>query len=284
MKKGTVRIVLFVTAVPAVIGIILFLPFKNFLVVNVLFIGIAVASTLEAGKLILKKSAPLIRYAAAVLSGLLCTWAFLDTARFFGDSFPGKNFESAFFISIAGLMLLFSVLVPKKTDMPKIIPRAGAGLFLIFYPGVFFVFCIKCTGLENPAFLLLFLILTIFISDSMAYVTGKLFGKRGTVITEVSPNKTIIGFLTEIFISCAAAAAAAVFFPLRFPLHPALAALLGIGLGLTAIGGDLFESALKRSAGVKDSGRVIPGRGGFLDSLDSLLFSAPLFYFVFAGL
>jgi len=54
--------------------------------------------------------------------------------------------------------------------------------------------------------------------------------------------------------------------------------LLSLVLGLTTIAGDLFESSLKRSAGVKDSGAMIPGRGGVLDSIDSLLFSAPVFY------
>ena len=283
MKKGTTRIVLFVTAVPAVIGIILFLPFKNFLVVNVMFIGIAVASSLEAGKLMLNKSAPLIRFGAAGLTGLLCTWIFIDTAGFLDSDFFIEVFEPVFFVSIVGLMLFFSVLVPKTKNIPNIISRAGAGIFLIIYPGLFFVFCIKCTGLQYPAFLLLFLILTIFISDALAYVTGKLFGKQETVITKLSPNKTIIGFVTEIIFCCASSTAMAFFFPGRFPLHPIVAAVFGIGLGITTIIGDLFESALKRSAGVKDSGRVIPGRGGFLDSLDSLLFSAPLFYFVFAG-
>lgn len=284
MKKETTRIILFVTAVPAIIGIILFLPFKNFLVINILFIAIAVGSSLEAGKLVLKRSAPLIRYLAAAFTGLICTWVFIDTAGFLPRRFPAENVGIAIFVVFTVVLFFISMRVPSKTEISSILGRTGAAAFLLLYPSLFFIFCIKLTGLKYPAFLLLFLILIIFLSDAVAYAAGKLFGKKNRVVTELSPNKTAVGFITEILFCAGAAALIAVFFPLRFPLHPAWAALFGIGLGIASIIGDLFESALKRSSGVKDSGRVVPGRGGFLDSLDSLLFSAPLFYFIIAGL
>ena len=66
--------------------------------------------------------------------------------------------------------------------------------------------------------------------------------------------------------------------PAYFQVHPLAIAAMGLVVGCAAIVGDLFESALKRSAGVKDSGTMVPGRGGFLDSIDSLLFAAPAFY------
>lgn len=280
MRKAVTRVILFITAVPAIIGIILFLPFRNFLSINVLFIVIAFFSNLEAGKLVLKSSAPLIRYTAAVFTALFCSWVFIDTAGFLSPSIPISTIGTGLFIGSTIVIFFFALLIPGKREIPTIISRAGGGAFLLLYPGLFFIFCIKITGLKYPAFLLLFLILTVFLSDALAYVLGKLFGKKSRIITDLSPNKTLIGFLTEIIFCCAASFTAAVVFPLRFSLAPVWAAFFGIGLGITSIIGDLFESALKRAADVKDSGRIIPGRGGFLDSIDSLLFSAPFFYFV----
>lgn len=67
-------------------------------------------------------------------------------------------------------------------------------------------------------------------------------------------------------------------YPGAFPVSPVVTFLLGLVVGLSVIAGDLFESALKRSVGIKDSGAGIPGRGGFLDSFDSEFFAAPVFY------
>ena len=93
----------------------------------------------------------------------------------------------------------------------------------------------------------------------------------------VSPNKSLAGFAGGLLGSLLAALISYYLFP-RAGIG-SLAALLFTGLcvGVTVILGDLVESALKRSAGVKDSSSFIPGRGGILDSFDSLLFSAPLF-------
>ncbi len=228
----------------------------------------------------LKKTAPLIRFGAAAFNVILCTWAFIVTAGFFKTFSHYENIGAVLIISAHGLVLFFSVLVPSKKDLPAIISRAGAGTFLIVYPGLFFIFLIKVTGLPYPAFLLLYLILSVFVSDALAYLAGNFFGKHTKIITEISPNKTLVGFITQLIFASLVSIATALLFPVRYPFSPFWAGLFGLGLGVTALIGDLFESALKRAAKVKDSGRIIPGRGGFLDSLDSLLLSAPFFYFV----
>jgi len=124
-----------------------------------------------------------------------------------------------------------------------------------------------------------FAILT-FGNDSLAWLFGKYVGKKRNIV-DVSPNKSIAGFIGGSLGSIAGAFVG--LGPLAGPWGPSgwhyilLSLALGIGMAFFVITGDLFESALKRSAGTKDSGDIVPGRGGVLDSFDSLYFSAPFF-------
>ncbi len=110
-------------------------------------------------------------------------------------------------------------------------------------------------------------------SDSGAYFTGKKWGKR-KMSPVVSPNKTYEGLAGGIFLTTV------VFLLWHFagnmPLGSAI--VLGVLISLAATFGDLLESLLKRNAGVKDSGNIIPGHGGILDRIDALLFTAPVWY------
>jgi phosphatidate cytidylyltransferase len=117
--------------------------------------------------------------------------------------------------------------------------------------------------------------LTIVISDSAQYYGGRLTGRRPLSPT-ISPKKTVEGAIAGVM---AAMIATPVLAAWIFPGRPIWAgALLGLLLALTGIAGDLFESLLKRSAGVKDSSGLIPGHGGMLDRIDSLLFAGPVYY------
>jgi phosphatidate cytidylyltransferase len=130
---------------------------------------------------------------------------------------------------------------------------------------------------DGRFYLIYFLVVTKF-SDTGAYVTGSLIG-RHKLSPRVSPGKTWEGLGGAILFSTAASLAFQGFASHRLAgmtwFH---AAVLGIVLSIAAVLGDLVESLFKREAGVKDSGRFIPGIGGILDLLDSLLFNAPLMY------
>ncbi len=120
---------------------------------------------------------------------------------------------------------------------------------------------------------LLVLIATVWTFDSFAYLSGKFFG-RGRFMYHISPAKTwsgVIGGTIAAMVVCAA------LFVLT-GLNPLWGAVLGFALALTGQAGDLAESMLKRAAAVKDSGRILPGHGGFLDRVDSFLFAAPTLY------
>ena len=115
----------------------------------------------------------------------------------------------------------------------------------------------------------------IAVSDTAQYYTGRTFG-RTKLAPVVSPSKTREGALGGLV---AAAVAGGALVPALLPAVPvAVGAALGGGLALTGLVGDLFESLLKRSVGMKDSSALIPGHGGVLDRIDSHLFAAPAFY------
>lgn len=114
----------------------------------------------------------------------------------------------------------------------------------------------------------LFALLVTWMSDTFAYLIGKSLG-RTKLIPHVSPNKTIEGALGGL--TAAGFTAAVVVEELGLPMEWWVAAILGVVLGILGILGDLFESQLKRRAGVKDSGDAIPGHGGFLDRIDALI-------------
>lgn len=114
----------------------------------------------------------------------------------------------------------------------------------------------------------LFALLITWMSDTFAYLVGKTVG-RTKLIPRVSPNKTVEGALGGL--AAASITAVLVVNLLGLPMNLIVAAILGVVLAALGMLGDLFESQLKRRAGVKDSGNAIPGHGGFLDRIDALI-------------
>ena len=123
---------------------------------------------------------------------------------------------------------------------------------------------------------LLVVMLIVMTNDSAAYYTGSAFGKH-RLYPLVSPKKSIEGAVGGLFGSlCGTLLAKFTFFPQLTFCDAAVTALV---IGMVGQAGDLFESLLKRSFNVKDSGTIIPGHGGVLDRLDSILFAAPITYY-----
>ena len=123
--------------------------------------------------------------------------------------------------------------------------------------------------------LVFFLLLVVWLGDSGAYYVGKQFGKH-KLSPRISPKKTVEGLVGGI--SASIIAALVIHFTF-FPAFPLLHAIIaGVILSVAGVIGDLAESMWKRSAAVKDSGKLLPGHGGFLDRFDSILFTAPILY------
>lgn len=177
-------------------------------------------------------------------------------------------------------LILAVLVVPLCRRGPAGAMRDGAGsLFAFGYVAVLFSFLVLIRVRPAGVQLLLVLFLTIWIMDIAAYFCGRRIGKR-RLAPAISPGKTVAG-------AVAGAVAAFVSAPLLSALAFPKTGLGWVG-GLAAaavitggdIVGDLAESALKRDAGVKDSGAILPGHGGILDRFDAVIFCAPMFYAV----
>jgi phosphatidate cytidylyltransferase len=156
---------------------------------------------------------------------------------------------------------------------------SAATLFTVFYPGVLMSFLVGLRTAEGEMGrqLLLFLMAVIWMSDAGGYYVGKALG-RHKLCPSISPNKTVEGALGGIVFGVLAALGwRAWFLPELSPLAPLFAAALVV----VGILGDLGESVMKRGAGVKDTAALVPGHGGVLDRVDSLLLAAPLFYYTY---
>ena len=123
-------------------------------------------------------------------------------------------------------------------------------------------------------------ILAVAVGDTMAYFTGRVIGRR-KLAPAVSPNKTVEGAVGGLLGSAGCAVLYAHGFLPGVPVGYAVAA--GAAVGISGQAGDLFESLIKRAAGVKDSGTILPGHGGILDRADGILAAGPILY-LFAAL
>lgn len=161
-------------------------------------------------------------------------------------------------------------------------------LFGVLYLPWLFSFVLKilyltprtATGeLTGTYYAILLIVITKF-ADVGAFLCGSLFGKH-LFCPNISPKKTWEGFFGALFFSLAASLIFYFLFQHQLPLlTPGLVIILSLGLAPIGIAGDLAESLLKRSLHTKDSSQTLPGIGGGMDLIDSILFTAPLFYFI----
>lgn len=139
---------------------------------------------------------------------------------------------------------------------------------------VAFLLVLPDDGKQTGALLVLFLVGLTEFNDIAQYLWGKSIG-RIKVIPTVSPNKTLAGLVGGV---ATTTLLAALLGPLITPLSIPLSLLAGFIIGISGFCGDVVMSAIKRDIGVKDSGTLLPGHGGILDRLDSLIFTAPVFF------
>ena len=177
-------------------------------------------------------------------------------------------------VLMTAVILIGSLAVASGRPGPAILRDAAASVLPIVYIGVPLgaMAAIRADGGREA---ILLLMLTIVASDSAQFYTGRTFGRR-PLAPSISPKKTREGAIGGVLFGTAVMFAGG---RLVFP-HADLALLALVSATVTLLGivGDLFESLLKRSAGVTDSGALIPGHGGVLDRIDSWLFAAPVFH------
>ncbi|ESU27617.1 phosphatidate cytidylyltransferase [Flavobacterium limnosediminis JC2902] len=177
---------------------------------------------------------------------------------------------AALFVSVNLIMDLFvEKIKPKSDTLSKYVNLFG----YIIIP---FVLLMKTPFIGahfNPKIIIGIFIL-IWTNDTFAYIVGKSFGKH-KLFERISPKKTIEGFIGGLVFTMIGSYVLSYFFTFFAPLTWICTGLI---VGLFGTLGDLIESKFKRSAGVKDSGKIMPGHGGILDRLDSVIFAIPFLY------
>jgi phosphatidate cytidylyltransferase len=173
--------------------------------------------------------------------------------------------------------VLFSLLATDviRNRVDGAVARVAAAIFSVSYTGLLLSAIPRISFFPDGNRMIVTLLLLIWITDTFAYFVGMKWGKHRN-ICKVSPNKSLEGFIAGIIF---AFAFGFLFYKIGFiAWKPAF--LAAVSSGVIGQFGDLFESLLKRDFGVKDSSQLLPGHGGLLDRFDSLMFAAPVYYFL----
>jgi phosphatidate cytidylyltransferase len=246
--------------------------------------------------LLLKGSFPLVVIATAVVAEL-ATWEYLSIADSSGSRTPrilvlvaiALLFAAAFHspylimptIGVCGLLLL--VVCSFRSPLDRVLPDTALSIFGLLYIGLTLAAVPLVWVQENGPSLVLFLFCIVWTGDIAALYVGRNFGYH-KLAPRISPNKSWQGSAASLVGSLVIAAALVALArrsagPLHYPGPFARWFALALALNLAAQVGDLVESAMKRGAGVKDSGAMLPGHGGILDRIDALLLAAPVLWY-----
>ncbi len=176
------------------------------------------------------------------------------------------------------VMLALALVMRPSRSLEKVLPGASASLLGILYIGLPLAMLANLRRLPyGPQWVVYVLGLT-WVSDTAAYFVGRAFGRR-KLSPRISPAKTWEGAVASVV---AAVAFGMVYLAYVIPgVSPGWSAGTAVVVNVAGQVGDLAESALKRSAGVKDSSGILPGHGGFLDRVDALLFAVPALWYIF---
>lgn len=213
---------------------------------------------------------------AGITPSLLAASAILSAAYF---SQP----ELVIVVLAALVIVELTVQLFTAQDLAKALPAVAGAVFGVAYIAILGSYLISLRlvpegGINLPAKLISLFFLIVFAGDSGAYYTGRSFGKN-KLAPRISPGKTVEGVIGGLAANVLAVVIAHyTFFPQLNLLTAIPLALIMGGLGVI---GDLCESLLKRGSHVKDAAHIIPGHGGVLDRLDSILFNAPVLYYYY---
>jgi len=259
------RLIVAVVVLPLLFVYIYFLPPSPYFLILLLSVSIIAMYEFYA-----MYRLPRRLYLPAILTGGILFYVF---------SLHPHYFETAFFLSILLILILRLTAIGLPSGGIRDIGIICIGFLYISWFLSFQWLLIEDIGGKKHIF---FLYSSVWLADTMAYYIGTYLGKK-RLYPAVSPEKTVEGAFGSIF----GGAIGGVIIKLIFSIHGIAtleAVLIGAILGTVAIIGDLIESMFKRDAGVKDSSNLIPGHGGMLDKIDSLLIAGPILYLILRGI
>lgn len=287
MNKLVQRLLIFFVGIPVVLGFVCFdvfehLPFNALLIVISAIAANELCAIFASGGETLPK--PL------VIS--LC--AAIPASSYIGVAFLGGR-DLTNIALVAAVFIIFAFEIFSARTFEKSNARIERSVCALLYAGLLPSYITTISFLPGSTAHLVTFLVMVFISDSAAWLFGMLFGKSNRGKIAASPNKSIAGFIGA-YLGCILVAflASYLVFPdvfdvleqykgnaLNFIKYKAIRVLvLGIVVCTASIVGDLAESVFKRSANIKDSGKIILGRGGILDSVDSVFMAAPFYCYL----
>ena len=276
-KSFLSRIVLISIAFPVLGASILLVPQLHHLAFNVVVVSATLIGALEVMVMFRARKIPTSGVLAPALAAVLPVMTWLEIAGILPAFLHGIALPAAI-----GIILVRSALFTPGRSLQGILAFTASSTFIIVYPGFLLSYVVRLSSLPDSSVSILLFLCLVFGNDMAAYFAGSMWGGSTRLHLPISPQKSVVGFAAGLIGSFIIIG----FFLLAVPDFMRFGVLgnilLGLLVGVAVILGDLIESGLKRSARVKDSGIAIPGRGGMLDSIDSILFSAPLFYYFFA--
>lgn len=270
------RLLLAVIALPIIYAAIFLLPQRNHLTFVALLSLLSGTGAFEISRLFIRPRSRVKEIASFVCGFALPAAVYLQLT----GVLPVYSLPFLLFALLA-LPVTASALPHRGSDFNKIIDSLTKTLLYLLYPGFFLSFLVAIAFLSFPSLSLALFLSLVFANDSLAYIFGMLFGSNNRGIFAASPNKSAAGLAGGIAGAIATSALFYLFTPELFQQSWMAALVLGLLISCAATVGDLFESVLKRSVAVKDSGTLMGGRGGVMDVLDSICFSAPFFWFFF---
>lgn len=276
MKKLIQRLLIFFIGAPIILSIFYFLPQYNFLAYHLLVVLVGCIGTFEIYNIISQRLQTYPPIFICIFGTLFITAAYLIGLNIFSRE-SLFDFFGLLLVLLLGIEIIFSF----SGIFTHSISRLATGTFMFIYPWIFAAYLSRLTIFKNPEIVLVTFFMMVFATDSIAWFFGVLFGNNNRGLIKASPKKSIAGFIGGFIGSIFIGYIVHKIFYKQFSNYLVELLIIGAVTSIAAILGDIVESILKRSADVKDSGNMILGRGGVLDSLDSVLLSAPVFYVAF---
>ena len=256
-----IRIITAIVFLPVFFSIV---QYGSSTVFFVFFSAILLAALFEFYTLLIQNGQKCMIYAGMILGWFIAFSFFINQSQLIPYSI------------IVLIMGLFFLKLISKQPLNASVEEISNTLFGVLYISFLLSYVIFIRKDEAGRQLIFMLVLIIWLGDTLAYYVGTLAGKH-PLAPSISPGKTIEGAIGGLLGSFGGALLAHYWF---YPsISIANSFLLGLVVGMAGQVGDLCESMLKRNLKVKDSGFLVPGHGGLLDRLDSILFSAPVFYY-----
>lgn len=253
-------------------GLLFLLSLKSFLSFTILIYVFGLISHAEFNKLI--KQTGISSYVIfTILFSFFSYYSYYFNSLDLSNSFFNEAIEILLVFSI--FVLLFSIrdLFISK-DLPEFLTRKYINSVFYISSSFIFIFLIGNYNNEFNPNLILGCFILVWVNDSLAFIIGKRIGKQKLFMT-ISPNKTVEGFLGGLFFCCICSIPIANYIgELNFTNW----LIISIIISVFGTMGDLVESKYKRKSLVKDSGILLPGHGGLLDRLDSIMFASPFIY------